>query len=241
MRRTRGFTLIELMVALAILSIVLSSIYATFFSALRAMRDTRERDDTYQIARVVMEKMSNDLAMAFYRPGSDREERPTQLFIGRDATEDDFAHDRLDFTTASHVLLRDGRPETDVVEVSYYIDNTYRDRSLLVRREDPLPDEDLRHGGTLRVLAERVVGLNFRYREPGPMPYDRQRRTGPVTEEEEEVQEPAWHDAWNADTWQPARKSLPELVEITLTIRDKDDQDHQFTTTVLLHPYQVWR
>ena len=238
MRRRPGFTLIELMVALAIMSIVLSTVYATFFTALKAMRDTRQRDDTYQIARVVMEKISNDLTMAFYRPGSDRQDHPTQLFIGRDAVDDDMARDRLDFTTASHVLMRDGRPESDVVEVSYYIDDTYTDRPLLVRREDPLPDAELRHGGTLRILAERVVALNFRYREPGPPAHDRHRPSGPATEEEE-AQEPEWHDAWNADTWQQNRKSLPELVEITLTIRDKDGQDHQFTTTVLLHPYQV--
>ncbi len=63
-----GFTLIELLVALTILAIMLSTIYATFFSALKAMRASRERDDTYQVARVVMERIANDLAMACSRP-----------------------------------------------------------------------------------------------------------------------------------------------------------------------------
>ncbi len=231
-----GFTLIELMVALAMLAIVLSSVYATFFSAVKAMRDSREQDDTHQVARVVMERITSDLAMTFYRPGTDRKDHPTQAFIGRNGDDGEYARDRLDFTTASHVLMRDGHPETDVVEVSYYIDDTYTDRMLLVRREDPLPDEDFRHGGTLRIMAENVVALNFRYREPGPEAGQRRKED----EKDKEPDEPAWHDTWNADKWEQ-RKSIPELVEVTLTIRDKDGRDHTFGTTVLLRPYQVWK
>lgn len=234
-RAARGFTLIELMVALTMLAIVLSSVYATFYSGVKAMRDRRGPDDAYQVARLVMETITNDLSMAFYRSGTDRKDHPTQGFIGSDGQDGDYARDRLDFTTASHVLVHDGRPETDVVEVSYYIDDTYTDRPLLVRREDPLPDAELRHGGTLRVLAERVVGLNFRFREPGEMP------SGRTSEEpDDESEEPEWFDTWNAET-REGGKSLPELVEVTVTILDEEGQEHTFGTTVLLHPYQFWR
>jgi general secretion pathway protein J len=231
--KRRGFTLIELLVALTILSILLSSVYATFFSALRAMRESRQRDDTFQVARVVMEQISNDLAAAFYRSEASRREEPTCIFLGRNGSDGDLARDRLDFTTASHVLYHDGRPETEVVEVSYYIDDTYADHPLLVRREDPLPDHDLRHGGALRVLAEDVVALNFRYREPGPEASSRVRdQKKPPTLE--------WYDTWDAEQVKE-RPSIPELVEVTVTIRDKEGEAQPFSTTVLLHPYQVWR
>jgi type II secretion system protein J len=247
MRRTRqangpraagGFTLIELLVALGILAIMLSTIYATFFAAVQAMRKGHEQDDTYQVARVVMEQIANDLSMAFYRPGADRADKPTQAFIGLDRSSDGYDRDRLDFTTASHALMHNGQPETDVVEVSYYIDETYSDRPLLVRREDPLPDDDFRHGGTLRVMAERVVALNFRYREPDEEPYRRQR----VDREKRqaEIAELEWYDTWDAAKEKPLR-SLPRLVEVTLTIRDDNEVEHTFGTTVVLYPYQVWR
>jgi hypothetical protein len=105
-----------------------------------------------------------------------------------------------------------------------------------VRREDPLPDEDFRHGGTLRILAENVVALNFRYKEPGPDVGLRTRveETGDEEEEAEE-EEKKWHDTWNTEKSQ----SLPELVEVTMTIRDRQGRDHTFGTTVLLYPYQV--
>jgi prepilin-type N-terminal cleavage/methylation domain-containing protein len=231
--RRHGFTLIELLVALAILAILLSSVYATFFAALRAMRDSRHRDDTFQVGRVVMERIGNDLAMAFYRSDPARKEQPTHRFLGRNGADEGVARDRLDFTTASHAFSHDGRAETDVVEVSYYIDSTYTERPLLVRREDPLPDYDLRHGGALRVLAENVVALNFRYREPGPEANARVRG-------EKKPPEPEWFDVWDAEKAKQ-RPGLPELVEVTVTIRDEEGGLHSFGTTVLLHPYQIWR
>lgn len=238
-----GLTLIELLVALTILAILLSSVYGTFVSAMHATRRARDDEGVYQVARTAMDRISMDLEMAFYRPGSDRPGHPTQLFIGLDRSDGDYARDRLDFTAACHVLAREGRPETDVVEVSYYIDDSLYDRSLLVRREDPLPDEDLRHGGTLRVLAENVVSLNFRYREPGPDPAQRQRSPADAEakQDEQAEQEPEWHDAWNADTFDKPSKSLPELVEVTLVLRDKNDVEYTFSTMVQLHPYQAWR
>lgn len=231
-----GFTLIELMVALAILAIMLTAVYAAFSSVMTAMRESRERDDTLQVARVVMERIANDLAMAFYRTDAQRRNNPTQAFIGRDDERDDYARDRLDFTAAGRVLAHDDRPGSDVTELSYYIDDTYMDRTLLVRREDPLPDEDFRHGGTLRILAENVVALNFRYKEPGSDVGLRTRVEEKEDEEEEtEEEEKKWHDTWNTEKSQ----SLPELVEVTMTIRDREGRDHTFGTTVLLYPYQV--
>jgi prepilin-type N-terminal cleavage/methylation domain-containing protein len=235
-----GLTLIELLVALTIVAILLSTVYGTFVAAMNATRRARTNDGTYQVARTVMDRISADLEMAFYRPGSDRRGYPTELFIGLDRSEGDYARDRLDFTSACHILARDGRPETDVVEVSYYIDNSLYDRPLLVRREDPLPDDDLRHGGTLRVLAENVVALNFRYREPGPEPALRRRPTGEEAADAQSAEEPEWFDVWDADTFQPS-PSLPELVEVTIVLRGEDEEEHTFSTMVQLHPYQAWQ
>ncbi len=240
-----GFTLIELMVALAILAIMLTAIYAAFSSAITAMRESRQQDDTLQVGRLVMERIANDLAMAFYRTDAQRRKNPTHAFIGRDDERDDYARDRLDFTAAGRPLAHDDTPGSDVAELSYYIDDTYTGRTvddpygsggLLVRREDPLPDDDFRHGGTLRILAENVVALNFRYKEPGPDVGLRTRVEETKDEEEEaEEEEDKWHDTWNTEKEQ----SLPELVEVTMTIRDREGRDHTFGTTVLLHPYQA--
>jgi len=222
-----GFTLLEVLVALAILGVLLSSVYSTFFFALRTMKVSREQDDVFQVARVLMERITNDVTMARFR-GPYIAGHSTEAFIGRNGTSDGFARDRLDLTTASHIFFHDGRPESDMVEVGYYIDDSYPDRTFLVRREDPLPDENLRHGGTLRILADNVVGLNFRYRERGPQPFERVRG--------QEWEEPEWHDTWDASKVTP-EQCLPELVEVTLTLRDQDGRNRTFTTIVLLHPY----
>lgn len=229
--RSSGFTLLEVLVAMAILGLLLSSVYATFFTTIKAIRSTEEQDDVHQVARLVMDQISRDLTMAFYRSTKTVDGEPKYIFMGRDDRDGEFARDRIDFLTTNHAFYRDGRPETDVVEVSYYIDSTYYDRPFLIRREDPLPDEELRHGGTLRILAEQVVALDFRFCESLPKPAMRQQK------EEEEEEELEWHETWNSVKGKPAR-GLPQLVTVTLTIRDEQEEEHTYTTTVVLNPYQ---
>lgn len=80
-RQTQGFTLVEILVAISILAIVLTSIYGVFSAVSRA-GDRLDRDSAdYHLARVVFDRLGRELHGAYYRP----EDETTRLRGGLDA------------------------------------------------------------------------------------------------------------------------------------------------------------
>ena len=59
--RQNGFTLIEILIAIFILAIVLSTVYASYTGTFRIVKDTEYGDDIYSMARSTMERMITDL------------------------------------------------------------------------------------------------------------------------------------------------------------------------------------
>src|ERR1700692_141360 len=64
--RRRGFTLLEVMLAVTILGIVATTIYGTFSRTLRSKGLAEERMDVMRTGRSAVERMSEELASAFY-------------------------------------------------------------------------------------------------------------------------------------------------------------------------------
>lgn len=60
-RRRQGFTLAELLVAVGLLSIVMTAVYVSFNSAVRVWRTSEKDLNVYQDARIAMSIMTNDL------------------------------------------------------------------------------------------------------------------------------------------------------------------------------------
>ncbi len=60
----RGFTLVEILVAIAILAVVLSTIYVSFISTMRVVKSLEYGDEIYYMARITLERMVLDLQSA---------------------------------------------------------------------------------------------------------------------------------------------------------------------------------
>ncbi|MGI6387820.1 MAG: PulJ/GspJ family protein [Desulfomonilia bacterium] len=63
--RDSGFTLIELLMAIAIAAIVMTVVNLAFFQAHRAIESVGSQRETYQMVRVVMDRMMKDLSCAY--------------------------------------------------------------------------------------------------------------------------------------------------------------------------------
>jgi general secretion pathway protein J len=156
-----GFTLLEVVVSIGILVVILTIIYGTFNSSMKAFTAMENRGDAYGQARLVLNRMSEEIG-SLYRS----DENPNTGLLGEDREEHDLPFDSLHFTSFSHVRwVRDSK-ESELCEIGYYLETDREmEKSFLFRREDWNVDGTLEEGGIALELAEGIDGLNFRYHD----------------------------------------------------------------------------
>ena len=163
---TRGFTLIELLLAIAIAAIVLSIVNMTFFESHKRIESVSEYKETYQMVRIVMDRIIKDLTCA-YVPFSEREMTGEEIslyrFIGMNDSDGTQDKDSIYFTTTTDL----GLPTVSggICEVGYVLEkmDDVEDRYYLVRREDCTFHYDLTSTGREMELAENVTGMDIVY------------------------------------------------------------------------------
>ncbi|MBI3185222.1 MAG: prepilin-type N-terminal cleavage/methylation domain-containing protein [Myxococcales bacterium] len=209
MRRARGFTLMEVMVAIGITGLMGGMIGMAFHTGMRAKETVEADAERYRMLRTAMSRMSREIGAAFVSDRYDAKryrdayDRPTN-FVG--------ARDRLLYSSLAHQRLYSDAKESDQMVVEYTVKtSTERDargRQDIVRRENPNLDERMDRGGTEEVLFEGVKRLELEY-------WDSEKKE--------------WDDEW--DTRRPERKSiLPTRVRITITALDENGKEAKYAT-----------
>ena len=209
MKSNRGFTLIEVVIAVAITAIM-GGVIAVAFNTGFTAKETVERDvEYYRGLRNALNRMVHEIDEAFvtdrydlarYR---DQNDRPTN-FIGR--------KDRLLFTSMAHQRLYTDAKESDQMVVEYSLKSSTapkaHGRMDLMRRENPVIDGPMEKGGTEDVLFEGAKQLQFAY-------WDSDKKD--------------WVDEW--DTRRVEKKStLPVRVRISIWALDENKKETRYTT-----------
>ena len=164
---TRGFTLLEIILAVTILALVGTMIYGGFSQTALNKARVEEDVDHSRIVHMTLERMARELTMAFVsthvNPSLDLRYMNTG-FIGKDGADED----RIDFTSFSHRRLYRNAKESDQNEISYFVTEHPDDPDVkvLARREQNRIDEDPRTGGKSQILLEHVEGFNLEYFDP---------------------------------------------------------------------------
>ena len=206
-----GFTLLEVLVSMAILVIIMAALYSAYTTNVEAIQIARQNGEVHQTARIVLDRMSKDLQSALIQVSVPSEKIKLGL-VGQDREIDGRRADRVDFTTVTHLSLTEKGPASDLCEIGYLIDEDEDGKSLvLLRRDDPSVDEDFTVGGSLQEMARNVLEFNLTYQDS--------------TGEESE--------AWNTLEGSPGA-GLPVLIKVRLVLRDELDREHVFSTTI--HP-----
>lgn len=213
----RGFTLLEIVVALGILALIGTLTFSAVAGALETRDVLEAEDEVNQAARVAMDRLRRDLGLAWLKTGTSTSGVVTfvTLFVGRNDNPD-----RIWFTSLSHHrLYRDAR-ECDQTEITYWTEEDPRnsDALVLMRREAPRIDGEPEKDGTIHPVAYGVKGFDLRYLD------------GKTAE---------WKEEWDS-TGTEFPNELPRSVQITLTLLapDPDDVDEKiertYFSTVLL-------
>ncbi len=160
--RRSGFTIIEVMIAVAIMSMML----VTILQVLSAVRLTRDRihntQETQMAGPIIMDLITEDLRALHIlgRPAAEHLKINDRVLYGLDA-------DRLDFVTTTssrEPLLIDGTMRrSQVCEVGYVTRSNPEDDEFLelFRREDFGVDELAYQGGSYTFLSDRVKAFSI--------------------------------------------------------------------------------
>ncbi|MBW2622906.1 MAG: hypothetical protein JRD68_08365 [Deltaproteobacteria bacterium] len=147
MRRQAGLTLLDLLLAMALLVVVLTTVYMVFANHERSVKAVAESRDSYGQARMILDRMIRDISGAWL-PAAGPLNEETVLFSGQE--------DRVDFITTAR-LSPEMAPGLDLVEVGYHtVENDARDGYSLIRRQDKSLDKDISEGGTTITLTNQL-------------------------------------------------------------------------------------
>lgn len=200
----------EVLLAIFIGSIVLTALYASFFQIIKAKERIEEELDLYHEARVVMAKITKDLAMAYPRGLVNSESTNITLPYFYGVQDGNFSS--LIFTALSRSPAY-GTRESDQTEISYYLlPVPDSDLFALMRRDNPTIENE--EGGTQFPLSERVVGFRLTY------------FAGP--NELGEIPEPTLE--WNSNEM----LSLPRAVNVEIAMRDPRGENIEFSSMITL-------
>jgi len=162
MSDSRGFTLIEMLVATAVSSIILLMIYTAYSSVIRSINYAKSASAYYEELNFALKRIDGDIANLYWKS-----DIKNLNFISAEEAGSSI----LNFVTAEHrdyrlvYNLKEQVPVSDIHEVGYYLKkNPNSDSFDLIRRSDISYDETPIAGGTEEVLLKNVKSLNFEFK-----------------------------------------------------------------------------
>ena len=197
----RGFTLIEILVALSISAVALTAVFGVFSQVSTVAEKIETRSKLGQAGRTVMLRLQTDLE-ALYRPSGPKKRFETQaLFSGAQPPEDLFEpHTALDFVSCASLSFEPHFPQHTINRISYILKPGAESDGLyqLLRQETAhasLPGEALRKRTLTLSRIVAAFEIEF-FRDQDAMPLS----------------------AWNRETLPPEDRIWPELLAVRLTL-----------------------
>lgn len=164
----KGFTLLEILITMAILAIVLSVIYSSFTKTLAEMNETESEADMYQMARIALDRMREDLECSILleikeMPGEEGGSR-TMEFIGKNEVIDDRDADTLTFLSTKHISLDKEDEYSGLTRIAFYIKKNEDEEGFCLYRSDTPELENApedKTGGV--ILCDNLFSVNLTY------------------------------------------------------------------------------
>ncbi len=223
MNKALGFTLVEILLAILIFSIIGTTIYGSFHSVIGAANMLEGQIENKEMAQTCLLQMVVDLQSIYvhlppeYKPPEWGQDPEPYRFVGATQLIETNTMPILRFASMSQVLL-EGNTKKDIVAITYYVHSSSRGFLELRRKEQQWPYPPFEVKTSDPVLCQNIKSLSFRY-------YNSE---GTV------------FDAWDSESDQ-VQYATPVRVDINLEI-GQDDQTFSAQTQIQLPVYrEPWK
>jgi general secretion pathway protein J len=211
-----GFTLMEILVATAILAIVVTTVLASFNSVFSTTEVLDESADIYEMAKNCLKRMTLDLESIhvtqrpLYKPPEfDQPPDPYRIAATVEDTGGTGFAQTLRFASRAHVGFEKS-PREGIAEIIYYV-KSGEDGHLTLKRADNLyPYPEFEKKGSDPALCKYVKSLSFKF-------YDK---------------EGIEFDVWDSDS-EEFGYATPKAIAIKLELANRT-VSHTFETRVFL-------
>lgn len=210
-RSQRGMTLIEILIAMAVLAFMAISVVIVMRNSTEVQEDIRARTELSQMGRNAIEMIREEMYMAYISRQTTEEWQTFFKAVDRDPI------DEVHFVTRAHEKRYSDSKESDLAEISLTSESGTGAFATLLHRSDPTPDDQWDRGGTILPLARNVRRLNLRY-------YDRDKEE--------------WVDEWDSESGEYANQT-PRAVEIVLELEDAAGNTASFMTRGRVMPHEL--
>ena len=213
-----GFTLVELMLAIVILGLVVTTVLASFNTVFSTTDALQSNSQIYEMAKNCLKQMSRDLESVYvaqppiYKPPEFDDPPNDYRIVGLSEDTGGTGFAKIRFTSRAHLLL-ENTTRGGVAEIVYYL-QAKEDGSRVLKRSDNIyPYPEFEEKGSDPVLCEWVKSVAFKY-------YDA---------------EGSEYEAWDSES-DEYEYATPTAIEIQLEIADSGGS--QFFGTLIKLPVQ---
>lgn len=157
--RNAGFTIVEILIAVAMGAMVLAAVYGAYHTIVKTTMNYSKVSDTYQTARIILDTMAKEIGGA-YQPlfGDDG-----KMFVGVDEWYGGMENDSLSLVTTTSIRGAEEEAGYDTYEVKYYLGRG-SDNGLLFMKTTPYFNLEEPFGDVEEIiLAENIRSLNFKF------------------------------------------------------------------------------
>ena len=162
----RGFTLLEVLLAMSVIGAVLAMLTLSLSGSLRMVEGVEQESEIYSMAQIAMQRISADISAAFVDKQA--------LFTGKNQLENGYRADALQFGSMAHLVFNPKKQWPGPALIGYRLEQDEQDHRQyrLVRVDEPLlpaveeeeqttTERDVQLEGF--VLAENLRSLQFTY------------------------------------------------------------------------------
>ena len=212
----RGFSLMEILVAAALLAMMGALMWSAFSSTLDAKERIEATAERMDELRIAMSRMANELSTAFISQHFAKDERRTKTIFKEGGGG---IGDRITFTSFANQPLVQDANESDQLVIAYYVDTDPDDAShqSLIRRFKRRIDEDPEQGGVEEVLCTNVKEVVFDYWSDSAG---------------------EWKESWDTEGLDTPN-ILPKRVRITMLAKDEQDREIKLSTQTAIPLWQT--